>query len=59
MSLPELNVKQHVLMDKLKAQRAASIESSLSWKSSKFFSNTPLLRFGCIRLAAQGHCLPG
>ena len=41
MSLPELNVKHHVLMDKLKAQRAASIESSKSWKSSKFFS-TPL-----------------
>ncbi len=38
MSLPEINVKHHVLMDKLKATRAASIESSKSWKSSMFFS---------------------
>jgi len=49
MSLPELNVKHYVLMDKLKAQRAASIESSKSWKSSRSFS-TPF----CSDLVVSG-----
>ena len=40
MSLPELNVKHYVLMDKLKAQRAGSIESSIgAGKSTDLFQH--------------------